>query len=284
MSRHISDETKLKERRCSGTGADYTAWTRAQEFNSHGLCCVVQDWKTGRSVHLFSRAEHDAYLILRFNDRVEDIREQYALRLRRCDDPDDLYLEPLLDEIGETYAMEYDCTMEIAEAYGFRHPQNRFGYCRMTTDLLLTMNSGDYRHIAVSIKGSRDLSRRDKEKLLIEKTFWMRRRIPWILVFKDEISTITADNIRLAVKFYRKEDIRIPTDILYHLVATKKFCPELDKAVFDRKTLLKLFRERAVYDRPGAVPSLFIGADNEADRILGCGNNRSECLQKGGNS
>ena len=112
----------------------------------------------------------------------------------------------------------------------------------------------------------------------------MRRRIPWILVFKDEISTITADNIRLAIKFYRKEDIRIPTDILYHLVATKKFCPELDKAVFDRKTLLKLFRERAVYDRPGAVPSLFIGADNEADRIVGCGNNRPECLQKGGNT
>ena len=272
MSRNISDERKLKEKRCSGTGADYTPWTRAQEFNSRGLCSVVPDWKTGRSVHLFSRGEHDAYLILRFNDRVEDIREQYALRLERRGDPADLYLEPVLDEVGETYAGEFDCTKEIAEAFGFRHPRNRFGLCRMTTDLLLTMAKGDYRYIAVSVKGSRDLSRRDKEKLLIEKTYWMRRGVPWLLVFKDEISAVTADNIRLAVKFFRREGVRIPTDYLYHLVATKRFCPDLGKVVFDRKTLARLFRERDVYHRPGTeAAGLFIEPDESTGRISGCG-------------
>ena len=275
MSRHISDKRKLKEKRCGGTGADYVPWTKATEFNSRGLCSVVQDWKTKRGVHLFSRAEHDAYLILRFNDRIEDIREQYALRLERRDDPEDLYLEPGLDDIGEDSALEFDCTMEIAEEYGFRHPRDRFGFCRMTTDLLLTMNSGDYRYIAVSVKGSRDLSRRDKEKLLIEKTYWLRRGVPWLLVFKDELNTVTADNIRLAIKFFHKEDVRIPTDHLYHLVATKRFRPDLGNVIFDRKTLARMFKERALYHRPGAgAPSLFIGTNEAADRILGCGDIR----------
>ena len=275
MSRHISDARKLKEKRCSGTGEDYTPWTKATEFNSRGLCCVVQDWKTKRGVHLFSRAEHDAYLILRFNDRVEDIREQYALRLKKNEDPEDLYLEPMLDDIGEYTSLEFDCTMEIAQTYGFRHPQSRFGLCRMATDFLLTMAGGDYRYIAVSIKGSRDLSRRDKEKLLIEKSYWMRRRIPWLLVFKDELNTIAADNIRLATKFYDAQNIRIPTDTLYHLVATKKFCPDLGKVIFDRETLVRLFREREVYHSPDAgAPSLFIGANNAVDRIFGCGDTR----------
>lgn len=58
--RRTSDETKLKERRGQGEGANYRPWINASEFSSNGTACKFVDWKHGRTIQLliFHNQQH----------------------------------------------------------------------------------------------------------------------------------------------------------------------------------------------------------------------------------
>ena len=76
-----SEKTKLKEGYGTGTGANYIPYIQTREFNSKGTTCNARDWITGRTVELLSQTEMRVWYLLRWDERVVDIREQFPLDL-----------------------------------------------------------------------------------------------------------------------------------------------------------------------------------------------------------
>ena len=210
--KHVSQETKLRQKRGTGEGAKYIPWTFASEFNSMGTCSSFTDWKHHRPIQLLSIAELILYVKHRFEDETVDIREQF----------------PILDIAA---------TEKIAEEQGAKHPQFAGKNVIMTTDLLITKADGTY--LAISCKSDREelkkpSSRRMKEKLRIEKTYWKSRKdkkVDWKLEFPTEEDKIVTRNIMNAVLYYEKNTVTDDVSLLKHLVATKKIKIDLTKPV-----------------------------------------------------
>lgn len=181
------------------------------EFNSLGTTCNPIDWKTGRTMHLLSMGEMYVYYILRFNDEVVDIREQFPLELEE--------------------------TLAIAEELGYRHPKNKSK--RMTSDLLVDYKNG--KQEVFSIKSNmHDLeNKRTAEKLKIEQLYWERKDIKYNIILSNSIDIDTVTNIRLAVEFYKKEDVYDEISFIKHLIATKQLPVDVTNGLINYSKLRK---------------------------------------------
>lgn len=210
-----SEETKIRENRGKGHGADYKPWIKTREFNSIGTCVNLVDWKNGRTIELLSQAEAMVYCHLRWNDDVTDIREQFPLDL--------------------------DETNEIANEFGYSRV-NR-GKTHMTSDLLVDYKDG---HQAVySVKANRNQSNRTLQKLAIEKKYWNNHHIPFYLVTRDDVSPDEYLNILKATRFYDEKWVNDNDQmtLAWHLIATKKIKVDIAELSPKRPTLMKLLKE-----------------------------------------
>jgi hypothetical protein len=140
---------------------------------------MVLGLKTGRIHHYLSDIEYEMHILSEYDHNAEDIREQFAL-------------------------LAWEETQEIADSLGIRHPV--YPYTKtptvMTSDIVITLkNNRPHKHIVISVKPSKDISpenpkaRRCIEKLLIEKTFWNRRKITWKLITEQEINHTRFHNL-----------------------------------------------------------------------------------------
>lgn len=198
--RKKSKKTKEKLRMGTGTGADYNPWIQVGEFGSVGTAGRVVDWKTGRVVHLMSQTEIYFWYVLRWNDSIQDIREQYPL------------------DINET--------QKIADEVGICHPSKNGEDIVMTTDLLVTIKD---KNAAFSIKPTTKLSERTLEKLYLEQKYWERKNVPWKLVTSNDFDLLTARNIRDIVAFYNVTDFKDRISFLKFLVARKYIQIDISK-------------------------------------------------------
>lgn len=200
--RRKSEKTKNTLNMGKGSGKKYKPRIQVGEFGSSGTAARVVDWKTGRVVHLLSQNEVYAWYILRWQDDVIDINEQYPLIL--------------------------EDTQNLCEQYGIKHPSYKGSPVAMTTDLLVTTVKGQ---MAFSIKSNKKLSDRTLEKLFIEQKYWESKKVPWKLLTRDEIDFTYAYNIRDVVAFY--DTTVFPDDItrLKYLIAHKKINVDLTKKI-----------------------------------------------------
>lgn len=210
-----SEETKNKQKRGMGEGADYTPWIKTREINSIGTATIFNDWLNGRSVHLLSQGELDLYCILRWNEHVTDIREQFPLELEK--------------------------TTAIARELNIRPVNN--AKTHMTTDMLVTMDNGtkvaySYKTKKEEVYGSGKQAARTAEKLLIEKQYWSRQGVKWKLVFRENIDHLTALNIRDVVRYYDPLSVHDPFSKIRHLIAHHKIVVDMSKPI-DYQKLLK---------------------------------------------
>lgn len=189
---------------------DYIPWIRAAELNSTGTASNLVDWKHGRALELLSQGEKWLYLILRWNDRVVDIREQFPL------------------DIDETNA--------IADELGVKRADR--GKTHMTTDLLVTLDDGSLRAYSVKANAAA-LTDRCCELLAVEKTYWQRHKVPWRNVLKTELNRVYARNIESVVQYYKVDDSGHPINRLKHLIATKQICVDMKSAPLDYRALVK---------------------------------------------
>lgn len=195
MPNIASRTTKLKEKRGQGEQESYKPWIKAREIPGIGTCSNVIDWKHGRTMELLSQGEMYLYYLLRWKDEVIDIREQYPL--------------------------DIDTTNSIADQIDARRVQD--GRDNMTTDMLVTLKGGDL--AAYSVKDNPTTIRnkpRELEKLTIEKLYWLQKKIPWYLVYKNDMNPIYVDNIRLCVEYYDLNKVHDDISMLKHLIAIKK--------------------------------------------------------------
>jgi len=217
MASPISEKGKRKEGRGTGEGANYRPWILARELNSTGTTANIIDWKHGRPIQLLSAGEEMYYYLLRWDDAVTDIREQYPL--------------------------DTDATKRIARMVGIRHPSKT-----MTTDLLVTKGKTN---VAYSVKSSRKdvdytlsvtaeegkLARRAAEKLAIEKIYWQERGIEWKLVFKEDLNADYINNIRRAVVYYDEASVHDDVSRIKHLIATKVITVDMSKPIDYQKLI-----------------------------------------------
>lgn len=204
--RRKSEKTKRKLGMGKGQGAKYKPYLQNGEFGSSGKAIKAIDWKTLRTVHLFSNVEYETWLLCMWDDGNLDIREQFPL--------------------------DKKMTIAIAEELGYRHPQNKGEPVTMTTDLLLTRKDKD---IAISVKYSKDeLKNRpnDLKKLIIEKTYWNLKKIEFKLIDKEDIDHIKAMNIRDVTYHYNDneyiDDISLAKYLIAHKYLEVNMSEELD--------------------------------------------------------
>ena len=179
--RTVSDETKKKEHRGEGTGAEYRPWIRAQEFNSNqGGATVIIDPYNKRDVHLLSVGETMAWYILRYDQSVTAIREQFPL--------------------------DIEITKKICEKYGIDHPRKNSpkGHQEtvMTSDLLVDFKDGSEKVYSVKYDSSYLSNVSISKNLFIEKTYWNQKGIQFIIITREDLEPMQTYVANLRNAFY----------------------------------------------------------------------------------
>ncbi len=151
-----------------GTGADYKPQITIHDLPSQGISARVFGHTTGRIHHLLSRLEEFYFYLIDFDPDVQDIREQFPLRLTE--------------------------TLEIASRFNIKHPQaGSFPY-PITTDFLITRADGLH---ARTIKPSAELEKkRVIEKFSIECQYWREKGVDWKIVTEKDIQWDKARNLQ----------------------------------------------------------------------------------------
>ena len=194
----------------TGVGKDYVPYISTAKLNSLGTTSVIRDWKTGRGVHCMSQGEAYWYYVLRWDDSNEDIREQFP--------------------------MKQEETTKIAKDNGIRPAQN--GNSVMTTDFLVT-EANNALH-AYSVKDNRNLEERTLQLLCVEKIYWESQGIPFTLLFKTDVNTVLATNIRLATEFYDARNVFDEISAIKHNIANKEWSIDMAGQILQNRDFLEL--------------------------------------------
>ncbi|WP_341521417.1 TnsA endonuclease N-terminal domain-containing protein [Pseudomonas sp. G.S.17] len=156
-----------------GQAAEYKPFMFVRDVPSQGTSSMVKSRITNRTHHYLSRQELKVHLLAEYQSEIMDIREQFAL-------------------------LPWEETQAISDSLGIRHPT--YPTTRtpivLTTDLLLSLRRDDgIELIAVSVKFTKDLTPRNLEKLLLEKMYWARRGIRWLLATEVNIPKFLPSNL-----------------------------------------------------------------------------------------
>lgn len=219
MRNRVSEKTKQNQRRGKGEGASYKPYIKTREVPSTGTGRILKDKITGRQMHLLSQAEVYAYYLLRWDDSVIDIREQYPLDL--------------------------EDTLKIADHLGYKHPHDR--KTSMTTDFLVTYREedGTKTYKAYSVKASRENLQNDRtvEIQRIEMAYWNLKGIPFEIVFKEDMNRMKVGNIEAVMDYWDAKNVKTDIDMIKYLIAHKKIIVDMETAPLDFANIAKSFRE-----------------------------------------
>ncbi|OQW42394.1 MAG: hypothetical protein A4S12_00635 [Proteobacteria bacterium SG_bin5] len=176
-------ENRQRQGRGRGDGPDYKPWLYVHDVASRGRSSRIASG--GRVVHTLSDWETAAFRDFQWDPTVVEVKEQFPLVL--------------------------EDTLRIAAEMKVRHPSD--GRPRepivMTSDFLVTrMVNGRLEHTAYAVKenGALDLSlartrgqmvsiRRTRQKLEIERRYWLEREVRWDWLTEDHLSKVRKANI-----------------------------------------------------------------------------------------
>ena len=179
--------------RGTGTYESYIPWHRVSRSDpaSWGRSHLLT-WHN-RHIELLSDREFIttffASRLLLSSSRI-DIREQFPLSLDEA--PHELSAYDL--QFGFS---SYPGTLEIADKLGIKHPMThgdgRSAPWVMTTDLLLTLHTDNKpSFLAIAIKDKNKLTKRTKELLSIEQSYWKHRNVHWLFITPNEYHPLVA--------------------------------------------------------------------------------------------
>ncbi|MCI7040733.1 MAG: TnsA endonuclease N-terminal domain-containing protein [Lachnospiraceae bacterium] len=210
----ITEKGKKREGRGKGDGVEYKPYIKAREFNSIGTCSNFIDWKNGKQYEFLSQTELFVFCMLRWDDDVIDIKEQYPLENEK--------VEKILKKLN-------DMAKERGEAK-IKSPIK--GGAPLTTDMLVIYRDG--RKKAVSVKYDKtNISNRDVEKLWIEREYWISQGVEWKLYDQSDVNRNLVNNIMLVTEFYDESRVFDRISRLKHLIATKKLVVNMEDQILD---------------------------------------------------
>lgn len=146
---------------------EYKPWIHIREVCSgNGRKHVVSDLKyPERKIHLLSDLELRVYYMLRQDEHVLELFEQYPLDLEK--------------------------TLCLCEEMNIKHPvhPDTKHYCVMTTDFLAFVSiNGIKGYRAYAVKTSSDLNdERVIEKLKLEQLYWNALNVPWSVITEQNV-------------------------------------------------------------------------------------------------
>ena len=220
MARQKTNAKKIAEGRCTGIGASYVPFFKASEAKSIGTASMIPDLREGRMIHTLSATETDLYYMLRWDDMVEHIREQYLL--------DTNYVN------------------EIRLGLGLKQvPAN----CCYTTDFLVDYKDGSQHAYSVKFKRADfnpdSIQYRGKDykykKMIewqnIERLYWQTQGIGFSIVTSEDIDRVYVQNIAYALSFYDPLMIHTREQKLMYLLAHKVILIDMHKERINPKRL-----------------------------------------------
>lgn len=220
MSKQKTNMKKIAEGRCQGIGPAYVPFYLANEAKSVGTASMIPDLREGRMIHTLSATETDLYYMLRWDDAVEHIREQYLL--------DTNYIN------------------EIRLNLGLKQVSAN---CCYTTDFLVDYKDGsqhaysvkfkrtDFNPDSVQYKGKDYKYKKMIERQNIERLYWQTQGIGFTIVTSEDIDRIYVQNIAYVLSFYKPLLIHTREQKLMYLLAHKAILVDMHKERINPKKL-----------------------------------------------
>lgn len=215
MGRHSRfSPTKLRkwvqEGRGTGTRGEYQPWHKVRRGDppSRGRSHLLQLYLLNRTVHLLSDGELAIVHFSLLLPGIWDLREQFPLA--REDHPCELgaYTTAASGRIVPG-------SLTLAREMGIKHPRIKIKDDSeswvLTTDLLLTYRDSQNRFqlLAVSVKDPHAygaLTERAKDLLRLEREYWRRQDVKWLLLTRDQYSHDVALNLSASATWALAEE------------------------------------------------------------------------------
>jgi hypothetical protein len=197
----------IKEGRGASHGCNYKPWLTVRDVPSDGRSHRIFGHKSQRTHHFLSDLELAVFFVLEWHVDTEDIREQFPLRR--------------------------EDTLAFADELGISHPASQGVQQVMTSDFLV--NTKDVRRpkFVLQAKYSEALQdARTIEKLELERYYWLKKFVPWMLVTEKDIPIVVFQNISWLYPAQRDNlDVNIAQERVSQYVHHFKQNPQ--RSIFD---------------------------------------------------
>lgn len=224
---------RLQRWRTNGRGQgikeDYVPWhmVTRDDPGSQGRSHQV-NWCYGRQLHFLSEQEKVVFGFISMLSGLVDVREQFPLAQQTHVADVDAYIWP-----SNQHATRPG-TLEIAADLGLKHPRVNGGGGSapwvMTTDFVVTLSMPNFRPslLAVSVKSGQEIeNERTHELLRIEREYWRRQDVPWILVNESTYASEMQDTMLEALNW---ADLSLSIDdrLLIQILRLSTYAKDLD--------------------------------------------------------
>jgi hypothetical protein len=188
-----------RQGRGRGTESEYEPWhqVRRAEPASRGRSHLISGF-LNRLHHFLSDGELVVFA-LTLMLAPEDLREQFPLAHKS-------HPAERLAFQASSVSLWSPGTLEIATELGIRHPVTRgqgvVADWVLTTDMVATlrMPNGQRSLVAMAVKQSEELrDTRTRDKLRIEREYWVRQEVNWLLITPTMISHEAAETIKASM-------------------------------------------------------------------------------------
>ncbi len=164
-------DRKIKDGRGRGIGVDYKPFIYTYEISSTGRSHRVFGYKSQRLHHLLSDLELAVFLLLDWMPGVNDIREQFPLRV--------------------------DDTVRLAAESGITHRVYKKVPQILSSDFVVDISDQHQPQIAIQAKYAEHLDQPETvARLELERRYWECKEVPWYLITEKEISKVILQNIK----------------------------------------------------------------------------------------
>ncbi|MFN7654083.1 MAG: TnsA endonuclease N-terminal domain-containing protein [Cyclobacteriaceae bacterium] len=181
MARQMSDVSKIKAGRGTGTKENWIPWNLSTDGGVNSRKHAIPSILYNRELHALSTYEKDYFTMLEFLCDLDEIREQVPLDLAKTD--------------------------EIRRKCGFKKVGNpHYKHRIMSTDCLLIFKNGKKK--ALSIKPESELNNpKVLQTAQIECMYWNELNVDWSIGTEKEIPSILITNINMIRPHFFQNDV-----------------------------------------------------------------------------
>ena len=176
----IKNQKWIGDGRGAGRGSAYKPWLTVRDIPSEGRSHRIFGHKSQRTHHLLSDLELAVFLLLEWHVDTIEIREQFPLCI--------------------------ETTRALADEAGIEHPAFQGVSQFMSSDFLVNTSDSLRPKFVLQAKYAEALQEpRTIEKLELERRYWFKKDVPWMLVTEQDIPKVVSQNINWLYPAQRDE-------------------------------------------------------------------------------
>lgn len=245
----------------------YQPWKTVRQSNTFGQGQEMWSRLTDRTHHLYSRGERKIFVLVESFRNVVDLREQFPLPLE------------------ETLELARELNILHPGAYKERHDNDGIIPAKsMTSDLLATfeLSTGEQFHKVYSFKYSKALdylsnarsANRAWKKLELERIYWQRQGIQWVLMTEQCFSPTYIYNLEYLRTCFEHPEVLDVSEDFYQLFIQRFREFEKEKPLLTLRQLLvivandlniPLFQAQALFQKSAYFKDLKVNLYQEIE-------------------